>query len=230
MDQAVIAAGPEHAGLFGRFAERKDSVVDLSSGIVLGKRTARRTLFRFIVTGQIGANDLPAMSAVSRAEQMVAADVEHIWVVWRKFDREGPLEAVLQSIGTLRHADHFRPDGDVVIGVIRLIVPPQQSVTKAAADRAAIDNVGIVRPHVDVAALATTGNPPLRRPDRAVKGHAGHGERGVILLRTVDSIRYSRVGGHMIELRRRLVEEGAPGEATIEADAGTAVIALDQAV
>ncbi len=66
--QPVIAAYPDQIFSLGRFSDGEDGVVSLDAGIVLGQRSARRTLLGFVVAGQIGRDHGPAAALVERAE------------------------------------------------------------------------------------------------------------------------------------------------------------------
>ena len=92
--QAVVAARPNQSLLHRRFSNREDGVVGLDAGVVAGDRTARPFLLRFVVARQIGANHIPAVSAVGRAEDDLRAVIDHLRVVRRGGNRRGPLEPV----------------------------------------------------------------------------------------------------------------------------------------
>ncbi|GBD16896.1 hypothetical protein HRbin26_01806 [bacterium HR26] len=151
-------------------------------------------------------------------------------VVGRELDREGPLEAILQVLRPLGHAQLFRPDGDVALLAGAVVVADQPPIALAAADRPADHDVGIVRLDRDVAALAAARLVPLGRRDGAVDRHAGQADRSVVLLGAVDPIGEAVVDGDVVHLGSRLVELGRPGTPAVEGDAGAAVVAVDHAM
>src|SRR5262245_51716320 len=82
---AVVSADPDHARLRGRFVNRGDRAI-------LNGR-ARRTDLRGVVCSQIGADLLPGLAAVARAEQRLSASVERLRVMRRDTQRRHPVEA-----------------------------------------------------------------------------------------------------------------------------------------
>ena len=64
MHQPVIAANPDQILVFRRLGDGEDGVISLDAGIVLGQRSARRTLLGFVVAGQIGRDHGPAPALV----------------------------------------------------------------------------------------------------------------------------------------------------------------------
>ena len=147
----------------------------------------------------------------------------------RDDNREGPLEAVFEVPGALAQAHQLGPHRDVAFLPRPVIVAQQPPVALAAADRPAEDDVGIVRPHRDVATLAAARLVPLSLGDGAAYREAGDAEGRVVLLRAVDAVGHLRIGGDVVELGRGLVVEGGPRGTAVEGDAGAAVVALDHA-
>ena len=81
MDEAVIAPGPQDAGLVMGLGERVDGAVDLRRPAVRGDRPARYLLLRDVVARQVRADRLPARPLVGRSEDDVACGVEHPRIV-----------------------------------------------------------------------------------------------------------------------------------------------------
>src|SRR5713101_879863 len=66
VDQAVVAAGPEHALADRRLGECEDRAVILGGGVVASDGTAGPFLLALVVAGQVGADGLPALALVGR--------------------------------------------------------------------------------------------------------------------------------------------------------------------
>ena len=161
---------------------------------------------------------------------MVGCDIEHVRVVWRELDREGPLEAVLQRFRATAHAGDFRPDVDGAFLKRLMVVANQPPIARATTDCSAVNDVGVIGTDGNVATLTPAGLHAFLKGDRAVAGLAGQGKRGVVLLGAIDLVRVLIVSDHMIELRRWLVVDAGPGLATVEADVCASVVAFDHAV
>ncbi len=188
MHEAVVAAGPEDAPLVGRLAEGVDGGVMFGAAGVKRDRTARRPKFARIGARQVGADDGPRIALVHRAEDDVAAGVEHIRVVRREEDRVGPREAVAR-IAHAAPVQVFRPDVDqlnlavAAVGALERTLP-----TGRGADGAHIDDVHVVGLDRNVAALAGAHHFAVGPGDGAGDGVAGHADAGVVLLRAVDAV------------------------------------------
>src|SRR5262249_30888929 len=79
-----------------RFHNSKNGAVVLDAGVVFGYRSSRRSLFGFIVSREIAADLLPALSFIGRFEKHIRRGVKGIRVMRRKDDWEIPLETVFQ--------------------------------------------------------------------------------------------------------------------------------------
>jgi len=84
VDEAVVAADPEKAAFQGRFRNREDRVVIFDAGDVLGDRSARGDLFRFVVAGEIAAHRRPAVAIVGGAIEAFHAEIERVGIVRRE--------------------------------------------------------------------------------------------------------------------------------------------------
>src|SRR5262249_54794094 len=91
------------------------------------------------------------------------------------------------------------------------------------------DDVGVVGPDGDVAALPAADVGQVQLGDGAPAGVAGEGDGGVVLLGGVDAVGLAGVGGGGVELGRGLVVELGPALAAVERHAGAAVVAQDHA-
>src|SRR5262249_39754482 len=103
MNKAIIRTHPDSAFLDRRLHHREDSAVVLDAGVVFGYWSSGRTLFGLIVSREIFADLLPALSFIGRLEQNVRRSVKGVGVMRRKYDREIPLETVFQIRGSPAH-------------------------------------------------------------------------------------------------------------------------------
>ena len=144
-------------------------------------------------------------------------------------DGIGPGEALRVLAGAV--ATHrLRPGGDEAHLVDAVVVALQRvAAAGGGADGADVDDLRVVGADDDVAALAAAGEVAVAPGDAGVVDAAGHGQAGVVLLRAVDVVRIPGVGGEVIELGGRLVEDRRPGGAAVDGDVGAAVVALDHA-
>ena len=226
--KAVVRSRPEHALLVRRLGEREDRRVVLDVCRVQRNRAARRSELALVGAGQVRADLLPALTAVGRLEQHVRRDVEHVRVVRRYDYRVGPLEAVAVVLGA-EAAALLGPDGDDP-RLAQPVVVAHQRVAAAgrAADGAGVDDVRVVRPDGDVAALGEADRVAVLPRDALLVGLAArHADGAVVLLRRVDPIGPLVVRRDVVELGRRLVVDCRPRPAGVEGHAGAAVVALD---
>src|SRR5262249_45333603 len=147
-------ASPEDPSLVRRLAEREDGAIDLGAAVVGGDGPTGGAEPIGIVAREVRADDLPAGALVARAVDVAGADVEHVGGVRRAFDRERPLETMLERLRTDAAAMHLRPDGDVALLPRRRVPSDQPAVPGARADAAAEDGVGRLATNGDVSALA----------------------------------------------------------------------------
>src|SRR5262249_22929693 len=95
VNQPVVAAGPQHPLLLGRFGQRENGAVHLDAGVVAGDRPAAPLLLLLVVAGQVAGDHLPRVPGIAGAEEDVATVVDRLRVVLRDQDRRRPLETVL---------------------------------------------------------------------------------------------------------------------------------------
>ncbi len=227
----VVRARPEHAGLLRRFGKREDGGVPLRAVGLTGDRSpelprrriqVRRRLLERLGIGarEIGADHFPALALVARPVDHLRGDVERLRIVRRHHHREGPPEA---------EVDVGRAPAVVRLGVGRdvahLLGAPVIAMQPVMIGR--VDDVGVGGVRGDVAVLAAADGFPLLDRDAAMVGAARHRDGGVVLLGRVDAIRHLVVDGHVIELRRGLIEDRRPRLAAVEGDGRTAVVAFD---
>src|SRR6267378_2867244 len=87
LDVSVVGAGPDHPGAFRRFADAGDAR-ELLDTVVTRERIfvgnfAQNGLFVALDSrSEIGAEPLPRVAAVGGLEQMVAAVIEGLRIVW----------------------------------------------------------------------------------------------------------------------------------------------------
>ena len=97
----------------------------------------------------------------------------------------------------------------------------------AAPGAAAVENVAVLRIGNDGVAFAgEAGRLPVAEREHALARPGADADAAAILLRAVEPVGEAIVGGHVINLRGRLVVPGAPGLAAIDAD-HRALIAAD---
>ena len=79
--QTIVRPCPDQVFLQRRFHHRKDGVVDLDAGVVLGNRAACRLLFILVVASQVRADDLPVHPLVGGFEQHLRGKVQGIGIM-----------------------------------------------------------------------------------------------------------------------------------------------------
>ena len=154
-------------------------------------------------------------------EHHLRGRIEHIRIVWREGHRIRPGLAILIVLRAVPRVV-LRPHRDVLL----LLAVPIEPGDDASA-RAGIDNVGVARIGNDVTALSAARVIPVLPPDVAFIAAAGDADRRVVLLRAVEVIEKTIIGGHVIELRRGLGVLAAPGLAAIHGNGCAAVVAVD---
>src|SRR5262245_5123083 len=210
-----------------RFNEGKDRRVGFrADGVEVDWTTGRLERFG-IGPGQIRADCLPCVPLVGALQHPVAADVERVWIVRRDDDWIGPGESlfVLAGAKTARRVGPARDQPDLIGGSV--VSLERISPSGGGANRADIDDVGIVRTNRDIATLAGTGDEAILPEDAGVVGAAGNRDAGVILLRAVHVVRIPAVGSEVIELGGRLVVNGAETVSAVERDVRSTVVALN---
>src|SRR6185437_4360674 len=155
-----------------RLAECEDRAIDFRATVIVGYGAARGAELVGIVAREIRADCLPARSFVEGAMHDIRADIQHVGVVARHFDRKGPLEAILELVradATDVVVDHFRPDG-YVARLSRLRIPGEEaSVARSRADADGKYGVRRLAAHSDVAALAAARLRVVAPADRALR-------------------------------------------------------------
>src|SRR6185369_7716093 len=209
LHQAVVRAGPDRAGGERGLGDGEDRAVVLDAGVVLGDRSARRSLPALVVARQVGGDRRPALPAVGALEQHLRRGVEGMRIVGRKQDREVPLEAVLEIAGAPAH--HVLGPG---VDVARLAGGVVLAVDEAAVG-AAVDDLRVGGIGHDVAALAARGDLPVGGSDAGALAAGQDAQRRVVLLRAEEAVGEVSVGGDAVELRRRLVVLAGPGLAAV---------------
>ncbi len=138
--QAVVRAGPDHAGLERRFGDGEEHA-RVGRTHVFGRQAAGLLLPAPVVPREIRADHLPALPAVRRHVHELAADIHAVVVVGRDRDRERPLEPVGQ-FGRRPSLGIVRPDADVA-GVAGLeVVALKDAVVAARPDDVVLHRVG----------------------------------------------------------------------------------------
>ena len=190
LHEAVVRAGPEHAGLLRRLGEREDGGVPLRAvGLARDRppefprrriQVRRRLLERLgIGAREIRADHFPALALVARAVHHLRRDVERLGIVRRHHHRKGPPEA---------EVDVGRAPAVVRLGVGRdvahLLGAPVVAVQPVMVG--GVDDVRVGGVRGDVAVFAAAHGFPFLDGDAAVVGAARHRDGGVVLLRRVE--------------------------------------------
>src|SRR5262249_18270497 len=142
-----------------RFSQSEDRAVILDAGVVLGDRAARRAEFGFVVSRQVGTDDLPALALIRSLEEHVPCRVEQVWIVRREKNREVPLESILHALGAPAHRI-VRPDIDVAL-LPRAVIETSEQAAVIASE----DDVGIFRMRLHPAGFASGGLLPISDGD-----------------------------------------------------------------
>src|SRR6185503_17258463 len=95
-----------------RLREGKDRAIVFGADKILRDRAARGSHAALIGASQIGANLLPTGTIIKRTKHMIAGREEHIGVMRRKHDREGPLETISEILGRPA-AGRLGPDANI---------------------------------------------------------------------------------------------------------------------
>ena len=141
----------------------------------------------------------------------------------RKHDWLGPLETIF--LVRCRSANRIDGPRRNVLGLLRAMVV----TCDLTAIRTCINSLRITWIRRNVAALTSAYSVPACTIN-AARRCAGNRYRRVILLRSVEVIRKTIVGDHVIELRRWLVRLVGPTCAAVGAHVGATVIRFNHAV
>ena len=224
VNKSVIAAVPNQVLLHGRLNHREDGVVHLDASVVLGDRAAGRLLLRFVVAREIGRDDGPTLAFVRGLKQDFAGVVERVWLVRRKHDRLGPLEAMLQVCHS--PANRIARPRIHHLSLLGVMVVARD----LAAVGAGVDDVSILGIRSDVPTLPTADSIEVGAIDTSICACAGDGHGGIVLLRPVEPVWEPVVGSDMVELRGRLVHHAGPTGAAVGRNGRAPIVAVDQAL
>ena len=213
VDQSVV--GPRPHGVRVHVA-RRDRVDHTASyrlgarrvGVLADARRHRPGLAR-----EIAAQPRPALAAVHRLPYHVRAVVELARIQRREEDRHGPDAA--EVVGATRSAYRAGPPltADARAHVLCLPRAPVEP-----RDRSAVHDIGVERIGSDIAVLACTHRPPIAVRDAPVIAAARDARRARFLLTAAEPVWPRIVGGHVIELRRRLIVPRAPALPPVDRD------------
>ena len=222
MNQSRIASRPDQIAMQrGRRNREYDSVPFPLR--ILKTRRPRRFLIACLLRARrncprkIRTNRLPMQAAVGGLHHILCPQIKRGGIGRRKRQRRGPGPAIL-ALMRRRVPRHRGPRADVLAEFCPLVEARHGPVTPAQ-----INYVRIFRIDNHVTAFARARGSPIARRDLTVAGAARDRNRVAILLRAIHRVRKLVVGGHVIELRRRLVVPTAPGLAAVEADRGSLV-------
>src|SRR5262249_36436763 len=141
VDQPVVAAGPQDAGLLRRFGQGKDRAIEFGSRVVAGDRSAGELLLARVVARQVGADFLPGAAGIFGFEHDIAAVVEGFGIVGRNQNRRGPLKSIALLDGSLAGRIR-RVDGDAARLARAVIVARQDAAVFSGVDDARVGRVG----------------------------------------------------------------------------------------
>ncbi len=150
---------------------------------------------------EIGTDDLPTISRVGRLEKHVRREIKRVRFERRKNHRQRARIAIFAAANRLRR--DLRVLADILF---------------RSREPVAIKNVRIERVDGDVSVFKDAGQAPIAKCDFAVIAAALRGHGAAFLLRAVNPIRKTIVGGDVIELGSGLIVPTAPRRAAVHAD------------
>ena len=170
------------------------------------------------------------MAAVAGAEDHLTTGIEHIRIVRRKKDGEGPREAMREITRADVAAIRFGPYIDKLdLSTAHVCALQRTLPTRRRTHSADIDDVGVFGVDGDKAAFSRPCDAAVAPGHHTAAGVVGHVEARIILLGAVDAVGKRIVNKNTVELRRELVVDGAKRFTGVEADASAAVVALNHA-
>src|SRR6185295_7224575 len=159
---------------------------------------------------EVGADNLPTVSAARRFEQHVAGEIKNVRIDRREDHRRGAKEAILAASSGF---------GRNVLDLARAPIE--------ARDLAAVNDVWVQRIRRDVSVFFDADRMPFAKGDLAVVASTGDSNRAALLLSAVHAIWKLIVGDDVIELRGWLVIPRAPRLSAVDGD-DRALIARNQ--
>ena len=119
----------------------------------------------------------------------------------------------------------IRPYTDTANGIFFVVITGQKTIVTAS-----INNVIVIGINRDMCAFASRCGLPIVFRDAARFSSVSNSNGRIVLLRRIDAIRKSIVGGHAVKLRRRLISISTPSFTTVVSHLGTSVIAHNHAM
>src|SRR5207244_3855828 len=200
-DKAVVSPGPDRVPILVR---RRHGVNDAAAWLLGHFRCAKDAdAFRHVrlLARKVGTDDVPALAAVRRLEEHIAAEIEDVRINRRKKQRRSAQKAIFSGTADLRpHVLHLSR------GAVE------------TADLAAIDEIGIERIGRDVAVLFDADRTPFAKGDLAIVAPAGDAGRAALLLASVDPVGELVIGDDVVKLRGGLVVPRAPRLPAVDTD------------
>src|SRR6185503_14278713 len=139
---------------------------------VVRRQASRDLLVRFVVQREIGADLLPALTAIRRAVHVLTAGIDGVVIVRRERERERPVEAVLH-VGRGGADGHLGPDLHLAHLARALVEPLHRSAEAPEAGAGRPDDVVVDRIGNGPAALAAGDRVPLAAWNRSGVGVLG---------------------------------------------------------
>ncbi len=221
---AVVGAHVHRLRIVRRLLDHEDRPVHFAARPFIGDRAAAPPLAALVVLRQVPRGRRPRLSAITRAQQHVAAVVNHVLVVHRHHDGCRPVEAVFRLVGRLRQV-HLRVRHDVARQPVLLVQLVDEPLVAAP-----VHITRALPAHADVGTLAPRAVVPLALGDHEAVGARLDDHRRVVLLSRVELVRKVVVDRHVVELRRRLVVLRAPALPAIQRDRAAAVVGVRHVV
>src|ERR1700686_2530817 len=204
---SVVASNPNQSVLNGRRRDRENRAGNLLWVFGIDLRATK-----------IRADGLPSGAGIRGLQQKLRAQVEQVRILRRENHGNGPVEMI------------FAAEGDGRGRNIAYLSSRLREANDAAAGARVVNRVRIDWIGNGVAAFAGADRRPLTLGDLAVVATAGDSSGAAILLRAVNPVRKTVIGGYSIKFSRRLVVPGAPSIATVHGDDGALIDAEHDAL
>src|SRR5580692_5806845 len=169
---------------------------------ILGRKRAHTRRNSRVFAGEVGADGLPRLSAVSGFEQYVRGEIKSMRIDRREEGWLGAISPILRV--THRNGRH----------VLRL--PSGPMILRNLAATASVNNVGVKWIGSDVPVLDGGDGMPVAKCDFAVIASAQNAHRAALLLSSTNTVGKSIGDSNVVKLCRRLVVPRAPGFSTID--------------
>jgi hypothetical protein len=192
VDEPVVGARPDHVHVLFRGGDGVDDATARLLGHLRLAIDADRVRDVRRLAREVRADDVPVPAAIRRSEEDVARIEKDVRVRRREHDGRRAQETVLPA----------KRSGRDVLHVARGMAE--------ARELAAVHDVGVEGVRRDVPVFLGPHGVPVAEADGSMVAPARNRDRAALLLPAVDPVGEAFVGGHVIQLRRRLVVPAAP--------------------